>query len=251
VDIQASVGRDGRNNFPDVRVVQLLLQQNMGQLGPVLPVPVSGICDTGTVSLIEVFQVNVMDMQTPTGRVDPGSPTLFGLNGMCGPAGVAAANDPILQNALDALRSEFTNFGLRFIQDKDVRAEYMAKAKEASDEILESIMKGDATPAEGAAKANAMRNGLLDAARLKSSDVGTAVAEAEKASGLTMDELTAKYAQQLFKKGFEDLGPGEQDAVFLEVIRAAGRPNPKWNRIAMQLGEAGKGLIIISIAFAV
>jgi len=251
MDIQSSVGRGGTNSFPDVRVVQLLLQQNMSQLGPVLPVPVSGICDPGTISLIEMFEMNVMDIDPPTGRVDPSSPTLFGLNGMCGPAGAAAAKDPILQNALLALESEFVNFGIRFIQDKGVRAEYMAKAKAASDEILESVMKGEATPGEGAAAANTMRNGLLDAGRLKSSDIGRAVAEAEKASGLTMDDLTAKYAGKLFKKAFEDLGPEEQDTVFIEIIRAAGRPNPKWNRIAMQLGEAGKGLIIISLAFAV
>jgi len=251
MDIEASVGRGGTNRFPDVRVVQQLLQQNITQLGPVLPVPVSGICDDATIGLIEMFQANVLDMSSPTGRVDPSSPTLFGLNGQCGPAAAGAANDPILQGALDALRTEFTNFGQRFIQDAGVRAEYMEKAKAASDEILESVMKGDSTAGEGAQQANAMRNGLLDAGRLKSSDVGRAVAEAEKASGLTMEQLTAKYAQRLFQKEFSALGTAEQDAVFIEIIRASGRPNPAFNRVAMQLGKAGKGFIIISIAFSV
>jgi hypothetical protein len=248
VDIHASVGRDATNNFHDVRVVQLLLQQNIRLLGPVLPVPVSGISDSGTIFLIETFQRNVMDMDPPTGRVDPDSPTLFGLKGMSGPA---TPTDPILQLTLDALRTEFTNFGQRFIQDKDIRAEYMSKASDASDEILNAVRRGKVTPSEGAAQANAMRNGLMDAARLKSSDIGKAVAESEKASGLAMDELIAKYSDQLFHKEFSTLGTAEQDAVFLKIIEKAGQPNPKWNKIAMNLGDAGKGLIIISIALSV
>jgi|HubBroStandDraft_1064217.scaffolds.fasta_scaffold38249_2 hypothetical protein len=248
MDIQASVGRNATNNFPDVRVVQLLLQQNMGKLGPVLPVSVTGICDSGTIILIEMFQRNVMDVDPPTGRVDPNSPTWFELNETCGPS---TPVDPTLQLTLDALRTEFTNFAQRFIQDKDVRAEYMQKASGASDEILDAVKRGEVTPAEGAAQANAMRNGLLDAGRLKSSDIGRAVAESEKASGLTMDELIAKYSEQLFHKEFSTLGTAEQDAVFLKIIERAGQPNPKWNRVALQLGEAGKGLIIISIALSV
>jgi len=248
MDIKASVGRDGTNGFPDVKVVQVLLQQNLNLLGPVLPVPVSGICDPGTVALIEMFQGNVMRMDSPTGRVDPNSTTLFALNGTSGPA---KPTDPTLQLTLDALRTEFTNFAQRFIQDKDVRADYMTKASQASDEILNVVKTGDATAAEGAAQANAMRNGLLEAGRLKSSDIGRAVAESEKASGLTMDALIAKYSDQLFHKEFSTLGTAEQDAVFLKIIEKAGQPNPKWNRVAMQLGEAGKGLIIISIALSV
>lgn len=248
MDVQASVGRDATNSFPDVQAVQLLLKQNLRLLGPVLPVPVSGICDPATISLIETFQLNVMHMNPPTGRVDPSSPTLYGLNGQSGPAKPV---DPKLQLTLDALRTEFTNFAQRFIQDKDVRAEYMAKAEQASKEILDAVKNGESTAAEGAAQANAMRNGLLDAGRLKSSDVGRAVAESEKASGLTMDELLAKYSRELFQKEFSSLGTAEQDAVFLKIIAKAGQPNAKWNRIAMQLGEAGKGLIVISIALSV
>jgi hypothetical protein len=248
MDIHASVGKDAANNQSDVRVIQLLLQQNMASLVPAAPAGVSGTCDSQTVFLIEQFQRRVMQMDTPNGRVDPNSPTLFGLNGQSGPA---VATDPILQLALDSLRTEFLNFAQRFIQDKDVRAEYVAKAEEASEDVLKRVKAGELTVAEGAAEANETRNGLLQAARLKSSDIGNAAAQAEKASGLTMDELITKYSSDLFHKEFSALGTAEQDAVFLKIIEKAGQPNPKWTRITMQLGEAGKGLIIISIALSV
>src|SRR5262249_23551856 len=86
--------------------------------------------------------------------------------------------------------------------------------------------------------------------RLKSSDVGRAMAEAEKAAGLTMEQLQARYASRLFGKDFGQLAAAEQDAVFVEIARAAGRPNPRFTALASKLGKAGKGLFVVSLAFA-
>jgi hypothetical protein len=66
-----------------------------------------------------------------------------------------------------------------------------------------------------------------------------------------MDALLERYSLRLFQKEFAKLSTVEQDAVFLEIARAAGRPNPKFTGVATKLGKAGKGLIIISIALAV
>ncbi len=96
-----------------------------------------------------------------------------------------------------------------------------------------------------------MRNGLLDAARLKSSDLGRAAAELEKATGKTLEELLAKYSKQLYSREFAQLSASEQDAVFVNIVRAAGRPNPRFTAIAEGLGKAGKGLLVVSIAFSV
>jgi hypothetical protein len=62
--------------------------------------------------------------------------------------------------------------------------------------------------------------------------------------------LQAKYAERLFKTSFESLTAAQRDVVFLEIVQAAGRPNPRWTALATGLGKAGKGVIIVSFAFA-
>jgi hypothetical protein len=91
----------------------------------------------------------------------------------------------------------------------------------------------------------------MDAARVKSSDIGAAVAYAEKAAGKTLPELEVKYAQQIFQKAFEDLTTTERNTVFLEIVRAAGRPNAEWTLWATRLGRTGKAFILVSAAFVV
>lgn len=248
MDIKASVGKGAVNISGDVRVVQMLLQNNSAYLVPAMPVTPSGICDSQTIFLIELFQRNVVGVSAATGYVEPNSRTLFALNGQSGPA---KSQDRVLQDALDSLRSEIGNFSQRFIQDAGVRADYVAQAEGVPQEILAKVQSGELTAAEGAEQAHSMRNALLDSARLKNSDIGRAVSEAEKASGLTMEQLLAKYANRLFNKEFSALTVSEQDAVFFQVIRAAGRPNPRFTALASNLGKAGKGLVVLSLAFAV
>ena len=103
---------------------------------------------------------------------------------------------------------------------------------------------------EGALKVQELRNALLDAGRLHSSDIGRAVAVLEKATGKTLEELQAKYADQLFKTEFATLNAAQRDAVFLEIVRAGGRPNPYYTKLAARVGKAGKAVLIVSFAFA-
>ena len=59
------------------------------------------------------------------------------------------------------------------------------------------------------------------------------------------------YATKLHGKPFAELTATEQDAVFLQIVKAAGRPNPKWTARAALFGKVGKGLLIVSLAIAV
>jgi hypothetical protein len=95
-----------------------------------------------------------------------------------------------------------------------------------------------------------MRNALLSAARLHNSDLGRAVSEAEKAAGVTFAELIERYAGRLFRQPFAQLTAAQQDQVFAEIIRATGRPNLRYTTLARNLGRVGKGLFIVSLAFA-
>ncbi len=156
-----------------------------------------------------------------------------------------------VRKEIDALVSEATNFGARFIQDDQVRSGYVAEAKEMAQEVLAKAEAGVLTPEQAYKEAQALRNGIMDAARIKSSDIGSAVAYAEKAAGKSIPELEAKYAQQIFKRAFDNLTAAERDTVFLEIVRASGRPNPEWTLWATRLGRTGKAFILVSAAFVV
>ena len=138
----------------------------------------------------------------------------------------------------------------RFIKDAHVRENYVRQAQAAAREIEAEVLSGAKTAAQGAQEANEMRNALLEAGRLQSSDIGRAAAEAEKAAGLTIEQLQTRYAARLFGKQFARLTAAEQDTVFLEIARAAGRPNPRFTALASRLGKVGKGLLVVSFALA-
>src|SRR5262249_28776816 len=106
--------------------------------------------------------------------------------------------------------------------------EYVRQAQAAAREIEAEVLSGAKTAEQGAQEANEMRNALLEAGRLQSSDIGRAAAEAEKAAGLTIEQLQTRYAARLFGKQFAQLAAAEQDTVFLEIARAAGRP--RWRQ---------------------
>jgi len=52
-------------------------------------------------------------------------------------------------------------------------------------------------PIQAASKARLMRNALIEAARLSSSDIGKAAAVAEKASGLSMEALLRQVLEEI------------------------------------------------------
>lgn len=74
--LKHSVGPKGSKNDPaDVRVIQELLNENLGLLIPYAPLVVNGDVTPGTVALIEAFQRRVVGLRKPDGRVDPGGTT--------------------------------------------------------------------------------------------------------------------------------------------------------------------------------
>jgi hypothetical protein len=249
MEIRASVGRVAPNSPDDVRIVQELLRETPWPSGPIVFPQPTGVCDAQTIYVIESFQRNVLGMASPTGRVNPKDRTWYALNGQSGAAPSRA--DEALDETLQLLRDEAVNFSQRFINDQGVRAQYVAKAEAAAAEILKDVQEGRLTPAAGAEKARQMRNGLLDASRLKTSDIGKAVAELEKATGKSMEALLATKSKDLFGREFASLAAAEQDAVLVAIVKSAGRPNARFTALANGLGKAGKGLIIVSIAFSV
>ncbi len=75
--IFASVGERGANRPGDVFVIQSLLNDRLPQ--PHTFLPVNGDPDIGFVLAIQAYQAVVLNMNPPSGRVDPGSATYYSL----------------------------------------------------------------------------------------------------------------------------------------------------------------------------
>ncbi len=154
-------------------------------------------------------------------------------------------------NEINTLRATLVNFGSRSIQASDVRAEYLKMIKMASDEFVELVQTGKLTPEEGALRASKLRNFILDLSRGKDSELGRAIAESLKKEGLSFDALLQRYANKKFGANFAALSRVQQEAVYLEVIVAAGRDRSSVSRLAPLLGKAGKAFLIASLAISV
>jgi Mannosyl-glycoprotein endo-beta-N-acetylglucosaminidase len=75
--IEAPVGRDAANQAKDVFIIQSLLNDRLPK--PHSPVPVTGVADVGTVLAIEAYQAVMVNMNPPSGIVEPGSVTYYSL----------------------------------------------------------------------------------------------------------------------------------------------------------------------------
>jgi putative chitinase len=74
--ISSSVGRNSANKRADVKTIQILLNLNLDQLTPLAPLAEDGAIGPNTIAAIEEFQTRVVQMENPTGIVEPGSETL-------------------------------------------------------------------------------------------------------------------------------------------------------------------------------
>ncbi len=71
-----SVGVHCVNNSGDVRLVQVLLNENLGRLTPYAPPIIDGRIGRHTLEMIAEFQRRVLRQAKPDGKVDPGGQTL-------------------------------------------------------------------------------------------------------------------------------------------------------------------------------
>jgi hypothetical protein len=143
------------------------------------------------------------------------------------------------------------NFAMRFIKDDRVRQGYVAEIKRMSNQILDAVQHGDIKAEEGADFANRMRNKIMDLKRLKLSDLGIAYSSLQKTDGIALEVLEEKYAQRLFKKAFAKLTEVERDKVFLTIIDAAGRDNPKVTLRSARFAKLGRGFLLLTGGLAV
>jgi hypothetical protein len=116
---------------------------------------------------------------------------------------------------------------------------------------MDLVAEGRLSPGQAAEEAHALRNQIMEASRIRSSDLGKAVAEQMKATGRSLAELREAYARKLFNQAFEELTPARQNKVYLELVESAGRSRPSANIKAARFTRLGKGLLVLTMALAV
>ncbi|MGD2154376.1 MAG: hypothetical protein PVG79_13990, partial [Gemmatimonadales bacterium] len=137
--------------------------------------------------------------------------------------------DPRVRNALQQVEVQALNFAYRFTKDARVRQEYIRRTAEFSREIRAAHESGRLTATQAAEAAYQMRNEIMEMARARSSDLGRAGARRLKARAPAFDALVEGYSNRLYRRPFQRLTATEQNRVMLEIVDAAGRPNPRVN----------------------
>jgi len=185
--------------------------------------------------------------------IDPGTLARTGMTPQ-GPTGLTThgtGDDERLAEALRQLEVLAANFGTRFIRDSKVRGHYIAESRRFSAELLAGVRRGEISVQQAHLMAHEMRGTLLEASRLKSSDIGRAYAQGLKAGNPPLDALYAKYARELYRQPFEALDDARRNAVKLKIIESAGRNRPGPTRTAGRLGTLGRGLWVLTLGIAV
>lgn len=159
----------------------------------------------------------------------------------------------VFESAIRALESEVANIGVHLTVDSAARQAYSKQIRAMSAELRIMASTGKITWAQAASQANEARNIIMEVVRTRSTPVGLAIAQKMKQQGRTLNELIAKKAHTLFGKGvsFYDLTVKQQNKVYFDIVKSAGKSDPKVSAAMKNLSHAGRGLLFISIALSV
>lgn len=154
----------------------------------------------------------------------------------------------LLEDSIQAFNATAINFALESISDVRVRRDYITSIQQVSRELREAVSRGELTPRAAAQRAQDLRNQVMQIARLRTSYLGRALAEAKKAAGRPLNYLIEKYSAQLYRRPFLSLGQAERNRVFLEIVEAAGRDSVPDTLEVIKRGRLGRGILVVSLA---
>jgi seryl-tRNA synthetase len=120
-------------------------------------------------------------------------------------------------------------------------------------ELRRQVSTGKISWIKAAEQAQETRNLMMEIIRTRSTPVGLAMAQRLKSEGKTLNELIARKTRQLYGKtaDFSSLTSTRQNIVYAEIVKSAGKSNPRVTTVMRSLSYAGRGLIVISIALSV
>lgn len=90
----------------------------------------------------------------------------------------------------------------------------------------------------------------MDALRGKSSEIGRAYAVGTKATGKSLTQLEEYYAAKAYSRAFSTLSSTQKNAVWSEIVFAAGRPKTSANNLARVFGATGRAFIALTIVIS-
>lgn len=159
----------------------------------------------------------------------------------------------VFDSIIRALEADIANAGAHLTLDAAARQVYSQRIRAMADELRMQANSGQITWAQAASQAQETRNAIMDVIRGRSTPVGRAMAEQLKREGKTLNELIARKTQQLFgaSADFTRLAPAQQNAVYAEIVKSAGKSNPAVSATMRRLSRAGRGLLVLSIALSV
>lgn len=167
---------------------------------------------------------------------------------------VPAGNDRrLFDSARQALEAEIANVGTHGAIDGATRLAYARQVRAAADELAAQAAAGRIGWREAAEQAHGLRHSVMEIMRGRSTPVGRAFAEWLKSEGLTLNELIARYTVRLHGAGadFNALSAAQKEAVYAEIVAAAGRANPRVTAWMRGASRAGRGLLVLSLALSI
>ncbi|BDE69324.1 hypothetical protein ACF8PL_11435 [Delftia sp. WSY_4] len=155
--------------------------------------------------------------------------------------------------AIQALKAEVANAGVHLSLDSSARLAYARQIQAMANELQLQATSGRITWGQAAQQAQEARNVIMEIIRGRSTPVGRAMAQRIKSEGKTLNELIARKAQQLHGPNvrFDRLTAAQQNAVYGEIVKSAGKSNAAITQRMRTLSRAGRGLLVFSIAVSV
>ena len=159
----------------------------------------------------------------------------------------------LFEATIRGLESEIANVGVHATLDSEARRAYTKQIFAMSSELRLSASSGKISWLTAATQAQDTRNIVMEVIRSRSTPVGLAMAQRLKKEGKTLNELVARKTQQLHGRGavFTGLSKVDQNKVYSEIVKSAGKSNPKVTAQMKTSSYAGRGLIFLSIALSV
>ena len=159
----------------------------------------------------------------------------------------------LFEAVIRSLESEIANIGTHVTIDAEARRIYSKQILAMSSELRLSASTGRISWPAAASQAQEARNVVMEVVRSRSTPVGLAMAQRLKSEGKTLNELVARRTQQLYGKNviFSGLSNTQQNIVYSEIVKSAGKSNPKVTTAMKKLSYAGRGLIVLSISISV
>lgn len=165
----------------------------------------------------------------------------------------AQGDERLLDDAIAGFEAQLANVGAHLSIDGSARAQYQRLIGAMADDLRQQARAGHITWAQAAERANEARNAVMETLRARSTPAGRALAERLKGEGRTLNELIARKVTQLHGPDakFARLAPSQQNAVYAEIVKSAGKSNPKFTSWMRQFGTAGRGLLVLSLAVSI